>query len=181
MSHGSSWDPTHDFYPDRSIFVGNATHIECAPDDDYSEPAIVLAAGSAMGALLLFLMWLSSGLGEASTGERPLATNHFGQFFLIPPFFLAMGAVIGWRVIDCTLGSRTRVLKLSVLGSAVASTHMPVNVSGSGGWPSHVTAPTCRMSRESAAGWKVTSMLTSSLGWRKPSSGLTLKSGAKAP
>ena len=104
MSHGSSWDPTHDFYPDRSIFVGNATHIECAPDDDYSEPAIVLAAGSAMGALLLFLMWLSSGLGEASTGERPLATNHFGQFFLIPPFFLAMGAVIGWRVIDCTLG-----------------------------------------------------------------------------
>ena len=74
MSHGSSWDPTHDFYPDRSIFVGNATHIECAPDDDYSEPAIVLAAGSAMGALLLFLMWLSSGLGRYSlasaTGTR---------------------------------------------------------------------------------------------------------------
>mmetsp|Transcript_48781 Transcript_48781/g.117517 ORF Transcript_48781/g.117517 Transcript_48781/m.117517 type:complete len:228 (+) Transcript_48781:1534-2217(+) len=84
-------------------------------------------------------------------------------------------------VIDCALGSRTRVLKESVLGSAEASTHMPVNVSGSGGWPSHVTAPMCRMSRESAAGWKVTSMLTSSLGCRKPSSGLTLKSGAKSP
>lgn len=27
-----------------------------------------------------------------------------GTFFLIPPFFAAMGAVIGWRVVDCTLG-----------------------------------------------------------------------------
>mmetsp|Transcript_39787 Transcript_39787/g.118058 ORF Transcript_39787/g.118058 Transcript_39787/m.118058 type:complete len:306 (-) Transcript_39787:7251-8168(-) len=36
------------------------------------------------------------------------------------------------------------------------------------------------MSRFRAAGWKVTARLTSSFGWRKPLTGLTLKSGARS-
>mmetsp|Transcript_118854 Transcript_118854/g.165610 ORF Transcript_118854/g.165610 Transcript_118854/m.165610 type:complete len:406 (+) Transcript_118854:1-1218(+) len=104
MTTQSSWNPNITWYADRSIFVGNTTPFECAPDDEYSMPAKVLFWGSALGALLFVLIFCYSGLGEAATGERPIAQNHMGTFFLIPPFFVAMGAVIGWRVIDCTLG-----------------------------------------------------------------------------
>ena len=103
----SLWDPIYPIWHDRSVFVGNATSLECSPDDPWSEPAQVLAYGSAGGTLLFFMMWLLSGLGEAATGggdSQPLATNHMGTFLLIPPLFVAMGAIIGWRVVDCTLG-----------------------------------------------------------------------------
>jgi hypothetical protein len=65
----------------------------------------VLLNGSIGAGVCFVLIWFLSGLGEAATGkERPLATNHLGSFLLIPPFYVAMGAVIGWRVVDCTLG-----------------------------------------------------------------------------
>lgn len=104
MTTDTTFDPNITWYEDRSIFVGNATPFECAPDDEYTMPAKTLFWGSVGGAVLFFFMWLFSGLGEAATGERPIAQNHMGTFFLIPPFFVAMGAVIGWRVVDCTLG-----------------------------------------------------------------------------
>mmetsp|Transcript_4698 Transcript_4698/g.14824 ORF Transcript_4698/g.14824 Transcript_4698/m.14824 type:complete len:434 (+) Transcript_4698:83-1384(+) len=104
MTTDTTYNPNITWYEDRSIFVGSATPFACAPGDEYSMPGKVLFWGSVGGAVLFFFMWLFSGLGEAATGERPLAQNHMGTFFLIPPFFVAMGAVIGWRVIDCTLG-----------------------------------------------------------------------------
>jgi len=101
----SIWVPSKPWFADRSIFEGNATKMECSPDDPMSAPGLVLQNGSLGAAVLFFLIWYLSGLGEAATGkERPLATNHMGAFLLIPPFYLAMGAVIGWRVVDCTLG-----------------------------------------------------------------------------
>ncbi|EOD39303.1 hypothetical protein EMIHUDRAFT_122056 [Emiliania huxleyi CCMP1516] len=126
MSHGSSWDPTHDFYPDRSIFVGNATHIECAPDDDYSEPAIVLAAGSAMGALLLFLMWLSSGLGRYSlasaTGRFQANFGHAPDYVVVPGWIItvAFGALrLGGDIMWYGQDSAPTASKLNNLAIAV--------------------------------------------------------------
>jgi len=89
---------------DRSIFVGNATDIACGPDAPHSGPGLLLMHGTGGGCLLSFLMWVLSGLGETASGTKPMETNHVGAFILIPPFYLALGAIIGWRVVDCTLG-----------------------------------------------------------------------------
>lgn len=101
----TSYDPNGTWFPDRSVFVGNATRIECPYDTtENSEPAKMLAYGSAIAAALFVLIWLVSGLGESAYGVRALGSNHFGAYWLIPPFFVGMGCVIGWRVVDCTLG-----------------------------------------------------------------------------
>mmetsp|Transcript_32133 Transcript_32133/g.95896 ORF Transcript_32133/g.95896 Transcript_32133/m.95896 type:complete len:416 (+) Transcript_32133:93-1340(+) len=89
---------------DRSTFTGNATDIACAPDAPHSGPGLLLMYGTGGGCLLSFLMWVLSGLGETASGTKPMETNHVGAFILIPPFYLALGAIIGWRVVDCTLG-----------------------------------------------------------------------------
>jgi len=89
---------------DRSLFTGNATDIACAPDAPHSGPGLLLMYGTGGGCLLSFLMWVLSGLGETASGTKPMETNHVGAFILIPPFYLALGAIIGWRVVDCTLG-----------------------------------------------------------------------------
>ena len=101
---GSVHDPNLPWVTDRSIFVGNSTTIQCGEEDPYSSPAKVLWYGALFGALLSFLVWLLTGLSEQVSGMKPMEINHVGTFVLIPPFYLALGAIIGWRVVDCTLG-----------------------------------------------------------------------------
>ena len=101
---GSVHDPNLPWVTDRSIFVGNSTTIQCGEEDPYSSPAKVLWYGALFGTLLSFLIWLLTGLSEQVSGMKPMEINHVGTFVLIPPFYLALGAIIGWRVVDCTLG-----------------------------------------------------------------------------
>ena len=101
---GSVHDPNLPWVTDRSIFVGNSTTIQCGEEDPYSSPAKVLWYGALFGTLLSFLVWLLTGLSEQVSGMKPMEINHVGTFVLIPPFYLALGAIIGWRVVDCTLG-----------------------------------------------------------------------------